>query len=140
MEEFVYDGKNILVSSISEPLHAKIKYDAHLWIEDGVVFKNHTGWDEEKLRDFVDTINSDEFYFVFYECNIVTKGLQTNGYTQKCQAITNKHPLRWQMEVNKKYANFHNDGRGGQRKEEYFVINWKEITLKEYLEFKGHIG
>lgn len=139
MEEFVYDGKNILVSSISEPLHAKIKYDAHLWIEDGVVVKNHTEWDEEKLKTFLETFSSNEFYFVYYECNIVTSGVGTKSYNQKCQGIINTHPLRWQMEVNKN-DNFHNDGRGGQRKEEYFVINWKEITLKEYLEFKGHIG
>lgn len=140
MDKFVYDDKTILVSSITESLHAKVKYDAHIWIEDGVVVKNHTDWDEEKLKNFVDAINSNKFYFVLYECNIITKGFKTDGYTQKCQAITNKHPLKWQMEVNNKYANFHDDGHDGQRNEEYFVINWKEITLKEYLEFKGCIG
>lgn len=139
MEEFVYDGKNILVSSISEPLHVKIKYDAHLWIEDGVVVKNHTGWDEEKLRDFVDTIKSREFYFVVYECGIIRGGFKTNEHTQKKQVITNKHPLRWQMEVNSWHKCFYENGHVKEL-EENKVINWKEITLKEYLEFKGHIG
>lgn len=138
MKEFVYEGKNILISSISETLHAKIKYDAHLWIEDGVVVKNHTGWDEEKLKTVLETFSSSNFYFVYYECNIVTSGVSTKSYNQKCQRIINEHPLRWQIEVNKKYNKFREVEGNGIKKKEYIVINWKELTIDEYLEFKGY--
>jgi hypothetical protein len=110
--KFVYNGKNILISTITDTIPAKDKYDSDLWIEDGSVVRNKTGWNQEEVNSFAEAIGSNKFYFVVYE---------RNG--NKYQKIANKHPLRWQIEVG-----------------EIFVLSWQEISLKDFLEFKAHIG
>ena len=57
----------------------------------------------------------------------------------ECQTVTDKHPLQFQIDCNEKYHK--NESPGGYTtKEEYTVVNWKEITKDEYEKYKGWIG
>lgn len=83
------------------------------------------------------------YFFVYYECKSwgwSPDGTSTGSDTQKAQTLIDTHPLQWQLEVNKKYDKEREVAGGYKRRENYTVINWKEITLEEYKEFESKIG
>ena len=82
-----------------------------------------------------------KYYFINYECDRMTSGHgPSNTYTLKVQAVTDKHPLQWQIDTNEEFAHWRDDGHGGQCCEDYRVMSWENLTLEEYKNFKDTVG
>jgi hypothetical protein len=54
-----------------------------------------------------------KYYFVYYECQIFSSASPTT--TMKCQAVTDKHPIQFQIDCNEKYGNWKDEGGARRR-------------------------
>ena len=84
-----------------------------------------------------------KYYFIFYQCTTYgwnSEGVSTGSHTQLAQDIVDIHPLQWQIDCNKKYGKQHPTHGDHTKREEYLVMNWKELTEEEYNKFSGWIG
>jgi hypothetical protein len=80
-----------------------------------------------------------KYYFVYYECETSSVNIRENGVI-KSQKLIDIHPLKWQIEVNEKYGDWHKKSGDCMRKENCTVISWQKLTVEEYNEFKDKIG
>lgn len=79
----------------------------------------------------------EKYYFIVYECTRISKGSTT---INKCQQLTNIHPIQFQLDCNQKYGHWHSDPHNTHMyKEEYLVLNWIEISKEEYDRFVGYV-
>jgi len=82
-----------------------------------------------------------KYYFINYECDSYTSGHGPSAmHTSKVQAITDKHPIQWQLDTNEKYDKWSDDGHGGKCREDYRVMNWQNLTVEEYKEYRYKVG
>ena len=79
-----------------------------------------------------------KYYFIVYECTTIYNnvcGLNAQRIDiQNDQALTDIHPIQYQANCNEKYGKWDNN-----RKEHYMVLNWIEISKKEYDEYYDQI-
>jgi hypothetical protein len=67
-------------------------------------------------------------------------GFPTSGTIETTKFI-DIHPIQWQINCNEKWGEFHTESSGGgQRKEDYMVLHWQEVTKEEYDEYEGMVG
>lgn len=63
-----------------------------------------------------------KYYFIFY----LSRSRDSSKW-YPYNDITKKYPLQWQIDRNEKQLSYED--------EEYVVVNWKEISKDEYLQF-----
>ena len=85
-----------------------------------------------------------KYYFIVCE---VTRwgwsytGTSTGMTKMNFQKLIDIHPIQWQSESNEKYGNEReNSAGGGKSKENYYLLNWIEISKEEYESYKDQVG
>lgn len=87
-----------------------------------------------------------KYYFIYYKCTRYgwlpkeLGGASTGSYVVECQAITDIHPIQWQIDCNEEYDKERVRSDGHVVREEYMVVSWQELTKLEYEKYNGNIG
>ena len=87
-----------------------------------------------------------EYYYIYYNCDAKWWYPEEKGggfsseCNKNCQALSDIHPLQWQLDCNEEYHKYIIDEQGYKHIEYYTVISWQRISKKVYNKFKGHIG
>ena len=86
----------------------------------------------------------DKYYWVLFK--VIKYGWKPNGISTGSseiltQEVTGLHPLELQIQRKDMYGSefLCEPPAGAKSREEYTLLNWKEITEQEYIDYKDHI-
>jgi len=84
------------------------------------------------------------YYFIVYKCKITTwynlsgEWRFQDSHEQTCQNIIDIHPIQFQLDCNEKYGDIIENSY--KKRNEYFILNWIQLTKDDYDEYKGKVG
>ena len=87
----------------------------------------------------------EKYYWALFEVKKYgwnEKGISTGCSTMKHDDVLKIHPIQYEIDMNDKYGKEFTDEppKGYKSREEWQLLNWKDITEEEFNKFDGWVG